>query len=75
MWFRGGTTLILEPRQGQCEVRYSILKNSGSETRLERQRRTLAGPSMSALRSLYFSGAVGEPFALLHSHRGETTHV
>lgn len=73
-WFRGGTTLILDPRQGKREVRYTIVKNSGSETRLERQRQTAAGRPMSPLRSLYFGAEISEPFALLHSHNGGFGH-
>lgn len=74
-WFRGGTTLILDPRNGHREVRYSIVKNSGSESRLERQRRMAAGSAMSPLRSLYFGGDNAEPFALLHSDNGGFGHA
>jgi hypothetical protein len=73
-WFRGGATLILDPRQGHREVRYSIIKNSGSESRLERQRRTTAGGFLSPLRELYFGEAPGEPFALLHADSGGFGH-
>lgn len=74
MWFRGGTTLILDPRVNHCEVRYSILKNSGSESRLSRQRQHAAGSSLSALQSLYFATNPSEPFALLHAHNGGFGH-
>lgn len=67
MWFRGGATLILDPRPGQCEVRYAIVKNSGSESRLERQRRMFKLPAASPLRALYFDDSRAEPFALLHT--------
>ena len=66
-WFRGGTTLILEPKEGNEHVRYSILKNIGSETRIERQRRTALGNSLSPLRALYFGQPAGEPFAMMHA--------
>lgn len=66
-WFRGGATLILDPREGHREVRYVIVKNSGSESRLARQRRTAAGGFLSPLRELYFGESAGEPFALLHA--------
>jgi subtilisin family serine protease len=69
-WFRGGSTLIFDPRQGHHEVRYIIRKDSGSEFRLERQRDTARGGVGSALRQLYFGKSVGEPFALLHAHDG-----
>jgi len=62
-WFRGGATVIIDPRKGREEIRYSIIKNSGSAARQERQRRTAA--TGGSLRSLYF-GAASEPFALLH---------
>jgi len=65
-WFRGGATVIIDPRRGKEEVRYSIVKNSGSLARQERQRRTAAGNWVSPLRSLYFGGDTSEPFALLH---------
>lgn len=74
-WFRGGTTLILDPRQNKPEVRYTIVKNSGSETRLERQRQTATGRTMSPLRSLYFGTEISEPFALLHSNNGGFGHA
>jgi hypothetical protein len=71
-WFRGGATLILDPRKGREEVRYSIIKNSGSESRLERQRQFASTGHLSPLRALYFSGAgpnaAGlEPFAMMHA--------
>ena len=53
-WFRGGTTLILDPREGHREIRYSIVKSGASASRLARQRRTIGRGSMSALRGLYF---------------------
>jgi hypothetical protein len=62
-WFRGGATVHLDPRAGQEEIRYSIIKNSGSATRQRRQRETAA--TAGSYRSLYF-GAASEPFALLH---------
>jgi hypothetical protein len=75
MWFRGGTTLILDPRVNSCEVRYSIVKNSGSESRLARQQQKAAGDSMGALQSLYFATNPSEPFALLHAHNGGFGHA
>jgi hypothetical protein len=70
-WFRGGATLLLDPREGRQEIRYSIVKNSGSKTRLERQRQTAAGIFVSPLRALYFGRDVGEPFAMMHASYGE----
>ena len=67
-WFRGGCTLIIDPREGRREIRYAILKNSGSTSRAERQRQTATGGASTALRALYFGATAAEPFALLHSH-------
>ena len=66
-WFRGGATLIIDPREGYQSIRYSIIKNSGSQARLERQRQTAGGSFVSPLRALYFGDADGEPFAALHA--------
>ncbi|GEP61172.1 S8 family serine peptidase [Reyranella soli] len=72
-WFRGGATLIIDPRQGRRkpEIRYIVVKNSSSQSRLRRQRETVSGAPVSALRALYFQGrdSMGmsaEPFALMH---------
>ena len=80
-WFRGGATLIIDPRKGKEEVRYTIVKNSDSESRQQRQRAMATGtaaPGMrTSLRALYFGGQVqgggapAEPFAMLHAGRGE----
>jgi hypothetical protein len=76
-WFRGGATLVLDPRPGHEEIRYSIIKNTGSASRLERQRTTAGGTFLSPLRALYFGGPRPgsrrelEPFAAMHAdHRG-----
>ncbi len=63
-WFRGGATVIIDPRKGREEIRYSIIKNSGSTARQERQRQTAA--TGGSYRSLYFGSGAAEPFALLH---------
>lgn len=73
-WFRGGTTLILDAREGHHEVRYSIVKSSSSVSRLQRQRQMVQGHALSPLRALYFGGMSGEPFAQIHSDRGELDH-
>ncbi|HET9226827.1 MAG TPA: hypothetical protein VFR31_09180, partial [Thermoanaerobaculia bacterium] len=65
--FRGGCTLLIDSETG--DVRYCILKNIGSDTRLARQREfaTSRSPSLSATYSPADPGArVREPFALLH---------
>ena len=69
-WFRGGATLIIDPREGHREVRYCIVKNSDSRSRQDRQRQTVSGGVLSPLRSLYFGNAPGEPFAMLHADTG-----
>jgi hypothetical protein len=80
-WFRGGATLIIDPRAGKEEVRYSIIKSSANESRLETHKAMATGMTAdsmrSSLRALYFGGqvqkggAVSEPFAMLHSGHGE----
>jgi hypothetical protein len=75
MWFRGGTTLILDPRTNSTEVRYAIVKNSGSESRLARQRQQASSGSLSALQALYFATNPSEPFALLHAYNGGFGHA
>ena len=71
-WFRGGATLIIDARTGSSEtdrrnIRYCIVKNIGSETRLARQRMAAQGHLCSPLRELYFGATSGEPFARLHA--------
>ncbi len=75
-WFRGGATLIIDPAEGQERICYSIIKNSGSKDRLDRQKQMTVGATLSSLRALYFGGpngmaAIGEPFAAMHAERGE----
>ena len=69
-WFRGGATLIIDPRPGHIAVRYAIIKNSTSRTRQERQRQFGRNMGLSPLRSLYFAGQEVEPFAMMHSKIG-----
>ena len=33
IWFRGGASVIIDPRKGREEIRYSIIKNTGSAER------------------------------------------
>lgn len=75
-WFRGGATLIIDPREGKEEIRYSIIKSTGSQTRLKQQLDYANSGFLSAMQALYF-GAGGcngltEPFAMMHSDRGGT---
>ena len=71
-WFRGGATVIIDPRRGQEEIRYSIIKNTLSKERRQRQAEVSALGFGSPLRSLYFGdeGAT-EPFAMLHADHGD----
>ena len=66
-WFRGGATIIIDPRPGHEEVRYSIVKNSASPTRQDRQRKLGGEMGLSPLSSLYFGGEHQEPFAIMHN--------
>jgi hypothetical protein len=78
-WFRGGATLIVDPREGKEEIRYSILKSVGSQTRLERQRQYTRTGFLSPLQALYFGGGddlspgkpLTEPFAMMHADSGD----
>jgi hypothetical protein len=65
-WFRGGATLIIDSRPGAEEIRYAIVKNSGSASRQARQRRTAANSFGSPLQRLYFGRSADEPFAIMH---------
>ena len=44
-WFRGGATVIIDPRKDAAEIRYSIIKNTGSAEPAARQRRRSAANS------------------------------
>tara|TARA_R100000365_G_scaffold3623_1_gene12787 strand:+ start:325 stop:3924 length:3600 start_codon:yes stop_codon:yes gene_type:complete len=70
-WFRGGATLLIDPCKGKESVRYSLIKNTNSTAREERQRKTALGQMQSPLRSLYLRGErAAEPFALVHGMGG-----
>jgi hypothetical protein len=71
IWFRGGATVIIDPREGYEQIRFSIIKNTGSKSRRTRQASTAAASQLSPLRALYFGDDEDEPFALLHSDRGD----
>jgi hypothetical protein len=66
--FRGGCTLLIDLESG--EIRYCVVKNILSETRLQRQREYMDTPAALSLYATYFgrgrSQAAREPFALLH---------
>jgi hypothetical protein len=76
-WFRGGATLIIDPKEDNERICYSIIKNSGSEVRREQQKKLITG-SLSSLRALYFGGDTGlagsaaEPFAIMHAGHGDS---
>jgi hypothetical protein len=77
-WFRGGATLIIDPREDDERICYSIIKNSGSEVRRDQQKQLITGSTLSSLRALYFGGNTGlavapaEPFAIMHADRGDS---
>ncbi|MEI2300961.1 S8 family serine peptidase [Ensifer sp. MJa1] len=70
MWFRGGATVIFDPRKEQEAIRYSIIKNTGSKERQKRQAQAATANYMSPLRALYFGETQAEPFAFLHASHG-----
>jgi hypothetical protein len=64
--FRGGATLIVNPRVGR--IRYAIRKSISSEARLEENRAFQSGSGTAlGLRGNYFRDTGGNPFALLHA--------
>lgn len=71
IWFRGGATVVIDPRKGHEEIRYAIIKNTDSAARQKRQAGTAAGQAPPSLRALYFGEAETEPFALLHMSHGD----
>jgi hypothetical protein len=73
-WFRGGATLILDPNQGAPRVRYSIVKNIDSRSRIDIQRKTALGAHQSPMQALYFGAASFEPFAMMHSGQRDHEH-
>jgi hypothetical protein len=66
--FRGGCTLLVDLDTSQ--VRYCIVKNIFSKSRLARQRAFHTGDSGTSLRAMYFGdmlrSGLKEPFAFLH---------
>jgi hypothetical protein len=64
-WFRGGSTLLIDPRSG--EIRYCIKKSILSDSRLARQRAFERQGAFSSTAALYFNKRNRNPFAMLHS--------
>jgi hypothetical protein len=69
-WFRGGSTLIIDPADREEPIRYAIVKSIWSKNRARWQQMWRAENLGLNLRSLYFGAESGteenEPFALLH---------
>lgn len=63
--FRGGSTLVVD--LSKPEVKYRIVKNIKSKSRLERTANFLRGVSQDPLRALLFAPERREPFAALHT--------
>ncbi len=79
-WFRGGSTLIIEPfAPGGPRLRLVLRKNMGSERRLQREREWRQASRAADLRAAYFGAdhdlgersAFAEPFAFVHALRAE----
>jgi hypothetical protein len=71
-WFRGGVTLVIEPRGANGpEIIYAIMRSLTDHNRLERER-DYRGADSAGLRQAYFGRALDarEPFAMLHA-RGD----
>jgi hypothetical protein len=77
-WFRGGATLIIDPREGKEAICYSVIKNSNSKERRARQLKLVTQGAVNSLRALYFGAdaklgaAVAEPFAMMHAGHGDS---
>jgi len=69
--FTGGTTLIVDAKS--LEVKYSILKNIASKSRLEKAKEAMA--AKQGLHPVYLSGTpfdgMGERFAIVHKSGSE----
>lgn len=63
--FRGGSTLVVDLLQPV--VKYRIVKNIGSDTRLDRTAEFLKDVNQDPLRALLFAPDRPEPFAALHT--------
>ncbi|WP_374656750.1 hypothetical protein [Phenylobacterium sp.] len=64
-WFRGGSTVLVDLRDGQ--VRFAIRKRINDERRLEDQRAfLLAAAERDPSRTYFGDRSSGEPFAFLH---------
>jgi len=50
-WFRGGATLIIDPRENNERICYSIIKNSGNVQRRNQQKQLITGSARSSLRA------------------------
>lgn len=75
-WFRGGVTLIIDPRakhgsEIRPEIKYAIMRSMGDLSRQRSERAYRLGES-SGLRRAYFGKLMEsrEPFALLHAVGG-----
>ncbi|WP_395391185.1 hypothetical protein WBP07_11505 [Novosphingobium sp. BL-8A] len=72
-WFRGGVTLIIDPRGGggEPEIRFAITRSIKDKSRLAREQAFRANPGDVSLASMYLADpalAKLEPFAMLHRH-------
>jgi len=64
-WFRGGSTLVIDPEAG--DIRYCVHKSVRSESRLTRQRAFEQSGALPGAALTYFGSRGRNPFALLHS--------
>ncbi|GAA0303560.1 hypothetical protein GCM10009087_11760 [Sphingomonas oligophenolica] len=77
-WFRGGVTLIINPRGAgnKAEILYAITRSMLDKERLRRERAFRSNPAGSGLSALYLADpqlSKMEPFAMLH-RREEMAH-
>lgn len=65
--FRGGCTLLIDLTRGQERVRYAVVKDLGSDRRVEAERAWRANGASGSLAALYFGDeSHREPFAFTH---------
>ena len=68
-WFRGGSTLVIDPESG--DIRFCVRKSILNESRLQRQRDFEQTGALPGLAATYFDTRGRNPFALLHTDDGD----
>lgn len=73
-WFRGGVSLVIDPRgwnRRTPEIRYAVSRSMNDSDRLNAERDYRSGERRGGLRQAYFGQALdSEPMAMLHARGG-----